>query len=126
MIDQFGKVMIYVNEPRHVADFWVKQLGFTEVTAQEYEGKPLSIEVAHEPGAGAALVIFDRAVVAQMSPEIDLATPSILFGSKDVTAMRNRLEAAGVTVGEIAHHGGRATFNFADPEDNYFAVEQLA
>lgn len=126
MIDQFGKVMLYVADPRRVADFWVNQLGFTEVTAQDLNGAVLSVEVAHAPGSGAALVIFDRAVAAQMSPELDLGTPSILFGSRDVTSMRAQLEQAGVAVGDLVEHGGRLTFNFSDPENHWFAVEQIA
>jgi lactoylglutathione lyase len=60
-----------------------------------------------------------------MSAEISLETPSILFGSYDITAMRNDLIARGVTVGEIIERGSR-TFNFADVEGNYFAVEEIA
>ena len=126
MIDQFGKVMVYVNDPRVVADFWVNVVGFTEVDAQENAGKTLSVEVVHDPVAGVGLVLFDRAVVAQMSPELDLATPSILFGSNDLVAMRDALAEKGVAVGELANHGGSTTFNFPDPEGNYFAVQQLS
>lgn len=126
MIDQFGKVMVYVENPRTVADFWVQKLGFVERETQQMNGSVLSVEVAHEAGSEAALVIFDRAVVAKMSPELDLATPSILFASRDVTQMREDLKAQGVTVGELVEHGGTITFNFSDPEDNYFAVQQIA
>ncbi|MBP1327459.1 lactoylglutathione lyase [Leucobacter exalbidus] len=125
MIDQFGKVMIYVADPQRVAAFWEQTVGFVRVTTQELEGRVLSVELAPAAGHAASLVLFERATVAQMSPELNLGTPSILFGSHDAAGMRSRLEAAGVTVGELAHHGGRTTFNFADPEGNYFAVEQL-
>lgn len=126
MIDQFGKVMIYVTDPRSVADFWVQKLGFVEREAQQFDGNVLSVEVAHAEASEAALVIFDRAVVAQMSPELDLATPSILFASRDVADMRSRLVAQGVTVGDLVEHGGTMTFNFADPEGHYFAVQQIS
>ncbi|KKI21367.1 MULTISPECIES: VOC family protein [unclassified Leucobacter] len=126
MIDRFGNVMIYVTDPRAVADFWVGTVGFTELSSQELDGKTLSVEIAHTPDSEAALTLFDRAVVAQMSPELDLATPSILFASRDVRAMRDALEAQGATVGPIAEHGGQTTFNFADPEGHYFAVREIA
>lgn len=126
MIDRFGNVMIYVTDPRAVADFWVETVGFTEVSSQEMDGKTLSVEISHSPASDAAITLFDRAVVAQMSPELDLATPSILFASRDVRAMRDELEAKGVTVGPIAEHGGQTTFNFADPENHYFAVREIS
>lgn len=125
MIDQFGKVMIYVEDPRRVADFWVQRLGFTEVDRQDLDGTPLSVEVTHAAGSGAARVLFDRAVVAEMSPELALATPSILFGSHTLIEMRDQLMASGVEVGALVEHGGQTTFNFSDPEGNWFAVAQL-
>lgn len=125
MIDSFGKVMVYVNDPERVAAFWEREIGFSRRDTQRMEGRVLSVELAPAPERGTALVLFDRATVERMSPELDLATPSILFGSNDAAGMRTQLEAAGVEVGELVTMGGRTTFNFADPEGNYFAVEQL-
>ncbi|MHA3683873.1 VOC family protein [Leucobacter sp. HY1910] len=125
MIDRFGKVMVYVNDPERVAAFWEREIGFSRRDTQRMDGHVLSVELAAFPDDRAALVLFDRSTVASMSPELDLATPSILFGSKDASGMRARLNAAGVTVGELITMGGRTTFNFADPEGNYFAVEQI-
>lgn len=125
MIDQFGKVMVYVNDPERVAAFWEREIGFSRRDTQRMEGRVLSVELAAAPDDTTALVLFDRSTVARMSPELDLATPSILFGSKDAAGMRASLEAAGITVGDLVTMGGRTTFNFADPEDNYFAVEQI-
>ena len=125
MIDRFGKVMVYVNDPERVAAFWEREIGFTRIDTQRIEGRVLSVELAHAPDHDTALVLFDRATVARMSPELDLATPSILFGSKDAAGMRASLDASGVTVGDLVTMGGRTSFNFADPEENYFAVEQL-
>ncbi|MBK0422457.1 VOC family protein [Leucobacter sp. CSA2] len=126
MIDQFGKVMIYVENPRACADFWVDAVGLTEVSTTEMDEKIISVELTHDPEAGAGIELFDRAVVAQMSPEITLGTPSILFSSRDVSAMREALLEKGITVGEIVNAGGMTTFNFADPEGNYFAVREIA
>lgn len=125
MIDRFGKVMVYVNDPERVAAFWEREVGFSRRNTQRVDGRVISIELAASPDDHAALVLFDRETVARTSPELNLATPSILFGSKDAAGMRASLEASGATVGETTNRGGRVTFNFADPEGNYFAVEQL-
>lgn len=125
MIDQFGKVMIYVQDPRECADFWVQTIGFTEVATTEVDGALVSVELTPDPAAGAAIELFDRAFVAQVSPEISLETPSILFSSRDVAAMRAKLIEEGATVGDIVDAGGMTTFNFADPEGNYFAVREI-
>ena len=125
MIDKFGKVMIYVNDPKTNADFWVSQLGFTQIKVDHLENKVLSVELAPTLESDAHIVLFNRAVVEETSPEIHLETPSILFSSYDIAEMRGKLAAEGVTVGEVWEVGGRKTFNFADNEGNYFAVEEI-
>ena len=125
MIDQFGKVMIYVENPRECADFWVEAVGFTEVATTEYEGEIVSVELTPDPSVGAGIELFDREFVSKMSPEINLGTPSILFSSRDVAGMRAALVERGITVGDIVDAGGMTTFNFADPEGNYFAVREI-
>jgi lactoylglutathione lyase len=125
VIDRFGKVMVYVEDPTRMADFWVQQLGFHRRTVTDMAGTVLSVEVAHDVGAGASLVLIDRAVVAATSPEVGLGTPSILFASLDAARMRENLLARGVSVGELVRRGPSLTFHFADPEGHYFAVEQI-
>jgi len=126
MIDKFGKVMIYVNNPRDVADFWIQQLKFTERNVQRNENGIFSVEIAPGAMSDTSIVLFDKEFVRQMSPEISMNAPSILFASHDVEEMRNELIKAGVVVGEIVVMGTVKTFNFSDIEGNYFAVEEIS
>lgn len=125
MICKFGKVMIYVKEPRVVADFWIDKIGFTEIKVDKHETGILSVELTCNNMSDASIVLFDRSIVEKMSPEINLGTPSILFSSYDVVDMRNRLISNGVNVGEVVEMGDFITFNFSDIEGNYFAVQEI-
>jgi len=125
MICKFGKVMIYVKNPRAVADFWINKIGFTEIKADTHETGILSVELTHNIMSDASIVLFDRSIVEKMSPELNLGTPSILFSSYDVMDMRNRLINNGVNVGEVMRMGDSLTFNFSDIENNYFAVQEI-
>lgn len=124
MINRFGKIIVYVKDPRAVADFWTEKIGFTEVEKQEMNNQVLSIELALNETSDCHLVLFNRSIVEEMSGGISLGTPSILFGSYDIDTMRSTLIAKGVTVGKIMEISSR-TFNFADVEGNYFAVEEI-
>lgn len=124
MINRFGKIMVYVKDPRAVADFWTEKIGFTEVEKEEMNNQVLSIELALNETSDCHLVLFNRSIVEEMSGGISLGTPSILFGSYDIDTMRSTLIAKGVTVGKIMEISSR-TFNFADVEGNYFAVEEI-
>ena len=125
MISKFGKVMIYVKDPRAVADFWIDKMGFTEIKAETHETGIVSVELAPNNMSDASIVLFDRGIVEKMSPELNLGTPSILFSSYDVRDMRNRLIKNGVNVGEVMEIGDSITFNFSDIEGNYFAVQEI-
>lgn len=125
MIDKFGKVMIYVKDPKAVADFWVDKIGFTKVKVDMHETNILSVELIPNITSDASIVLFDRSVVEKMSPELNLATPSILFSSYDVKDMRNKLINTGVNVGAVVEMGDSLTFNFSDIEGNYFAVQEI-
>lgn len=125
MICKFGKVMIYVKDPRAVADFWIDKIGFTEIKADTYENGILSVELTCNNMSDASIVLFDRSIVEKMSPELNLGTPSILFSSYDIVDMRDRLIKNGVNVGEVVEMGDSITFNFSDIEGNYFAVQEI-
>jgi lactoylglutathione lyase len=125
MINRFGKVMVYVQNPRLIANFWVEKIGFTEIVVNQHERGILSIELATSAASDAKMVLFDKSIVAEMSPEIHLGTPSILFSSDNVKEMREELIMSGVTVGEIMEMEHSLTFNFSDPEGNFFAVEEI-
>lgn len=125
MIDRFGKVMIYVKDPRAAADFWRDKIGFTEIRANTQETGILSVELTPNGTSDASIVLFDRNIVEKMSPELNLGTPSILFSSYDIRGMRSRLIEQGVNVGDLMKIGGSLTFNFSDIEGNYFAVQEI-
>lgn len=115
------KIMLYVTNVEEASRFWQK-IGFTEVEREAVDGTVV-VEVAAHEMAEARLVLYDRAFVAQHSPEVALANPSIMFTSKNIAALYHQLKVAQVTVGELMRlPSGQVVFNFADHEENYFAV----
>ncbi len=126
MIDQFGQVMVYVKNPRVVANFWTEQVGFNEVKQDEMEGKVISVEIAPNTTSDTNIVLFDCEFVKQFSPEINLGAPSILFSTYDIRAMHKTMKDNGIAVGDVTEMQGMVTFNFPDPEGNYFAVREIS
>ena len=121
----FGKVMIYVNNPKAAADFWTDKIGFTVDKINDSETGIISVELTPNSTSDAGIVLFDRDIVRKMEHELNLGTPSILFSSYNIKDMRDKLIEKGVNVGDIIEMNGALTFNFSDPEGNYFAVEQI-
>lgn len=124
MIQQLGQVMIYVNDQEQAKNFWTEKMGFT-VLSDVTNGLRI-ITLVPDNETQTAIVLHDKKQIQQMQPELHLGTPSLMFLTKDASALYEKFQAEQVTVGELVDTPYGKVFNFADDEGNYFAVtEQL-
>lgn len=121
MISKVGQVMLYVNNQDEAVEFWTKKLGFTVVADEKTEGMRW-IEIAPSANAETSIILHDRETVANMSPGVNLDTPSLMFFTEDAEKLHKEFASKNITVGEIVEMASNKVFNFADNEDNYFAV----
>ncbi|MBS8263963.1 VOC family protein [Mesobacillus boroniphilus] len=122
MISKIGQIMLYVNDQDAAIKFWTEKLGFA-VKAEEDNGQGLRwIEIAPSFDSETSIVLHNKDFVAKMSPELNLGTPSLLFYSDNLEEFRSDLSNKNVVVGEIVEMPSGKVFNFADDEENYFAV----
>lgn len=124
MIQKLGQVMLYVNNQDQSVAFWTELLEFQVVSDQTGHGMRW-IELAPKNGEGSHIVLHDKAKIAEMSPELSLGTPSLMFYSNQIDELYQSLKDKGITVGEIVDMGTGRVFNFADYEENYFAVMEV-
>jgi lactoylglutathione lyase len=122
MINKVGQIMLYVDNQDEALGFWTEKVGFT-VISEENNGQGMRwIEVAPANNGATSIVLHSKALVAKMSPEVNLGTPSLMFYSDNLDQLHDDLSNKKVTVGEIVEMPFGRVFNFADAENNYFAV----
>jgi lactoylglutathione lyase len=122
MISKVGQIMLYVNNQDESVHFWTEKLGFN-VVAEEDNGQGLRwIEIAPKEGTETTIILHNKEFVAKMSPGLNLDTPSLMFFSEDIQQLRSELSNKNVKVGEMVDTPSGKVFNFADHEENYFAV----
>lgn len=121
MISKVGQVMLYVNNQDEAVDFWSKKLGFA-VAADENSQGIRWIEIVPSEGVETSIVLHDKETVEKMSPGLNLGTPSLMFFTEDAEKLHKEFTEKNITVGEIVNMPSGKVFNFADNEDNYFAV----
>lgn len=122
MIHKVGQIMLYVNNQDEAVKFWTEIVGF-ELIADENNGEGMRwIEIAPTEHAETSIILHDKEFVAKMSPGLNLDTPSLMFFSKNIDAFRNNLLQNNIQVGDIVNMPNGKVFNFADYEENYFAV----
>ncbi|KMZ44340.1 glyoxalase [Bacillus sp. FJAT-27238] len=121
MISKVGQIMLYVNNQDQAVNFWTEKLGF-RVVSEEKNGEMRWIEIAPAQGTETSIVLHNKEFVAKMSPGMNLGTPSLLFFSENIEELRNDLMNKNVKVGDIVTMPSGRVFNFADDEENYFAI----
>ena len=122
MINILGQVMVYVYKQDEAVKFWTEKVGFT-VISEEDNGEGMRwIEVAPQKDSETTIVLHNKEVIEKMNSGINLGTPSLLFFTEDIEKLYKKLTNNNVTVGEIMDMPTGKTFNFADSEENYFAV----
>jgi lactoylglutathione lyase len=122
MINVLGQVMLYVNNQDEAVQFWTEKVGFS-VIAEEDNGQGMRwIEIAPTKGTETSIILHNKEFVAKMSPELHLGAPSLMFFSENLDELHSDLSNKNVTVGDIVNMPQGRIFNFADSENNYFAV----
>ncbi|EAC4521694.1 VOC family protein [Listeria monocytogenes] len=122
MIEKIGQVMLYVENQAAVRDFWVEKLDFVVVSEEVVNGKIQWIEIAPTKGVETTFVLQNKKKVAEMNPEMNLGTPSILLFGNNVAELYEEYKNRGITVGDLVDLPMGRVFNFSDNEGNYFAI----
>ncbi|MCA0984391.1 VOC family protein [Halobacillus yeomjeoni] len=120
MFTQLGQVMLYVDNQDESVRFWTEKLGF--VVVDEANDGMRWIEIAPSKEAETTIVLHDKKKVAEMSPELNLDTPSLMFFTEDLNQLHEELKSKNVKVGKIVQMPIGKVFNFSDDEEHYFAV----
>lgn len=122
LINILGQVMLYVNNQDESLQFWTEKAGFS-LLSKEDNGEGMKwFVVAPTNDAQTSIVLHNKELVAKMSPGVNLETPSLMFFSENIDKLYNDFSEKNITVGEIVNMPGGRVFNFADNEENYFAV----
>ncbi|RXZ80333.1 VOC family protein [Paenibacillaceae bacterium] len=122
MISNVGQIMLYVNNQDEALNFWTEKAGF-HVISEENNGQGMRwIEISPSEDAETSIILHNKEFVAKMSPELNLGTPSLMFFSDHFDQLHGDLSNKNVKVGEIVNMPFGRVFNFADNEENYFAV----
>lgn len=122
MISKVGQIMLYVNNQDEAVNFWTENVGFS-VISEEDNGQGMRwIEIAPTKDAETTIILHNKEFIAKMSPELNLGTPSLLLFTENLDKLHESLSNKNITVGEIVNMPSGRVFNFADNEENYFAI----
>ncbi|WP_442600019.1 VOC family protein [Neobacillus sp. D3-1R] len=122
MINKVGQIMLYVNNQDESVHFWTEQVGFCVISEVD-DGQGMRwIEIAPNKNTETSFILHNKEWVLKMSPGLNLGTPSLMFFTENLESLHNNLSNKKIKVGDIINMPSGRVFNFADNEENYFAV----
>ncbi|MDE9800100.1 VOC family protein [Staphylococcus delphini] len=124
MIQRLQEVMLYVQDQEKAKQFWTSNFDFQVASDETFQGMRV-ITLKPTDVAQTAIVLQDKAKVEAMGMGVNTGTPSLMFGTTDIDALYDDLKSKGIQVGEKMTLPTGTVFNFADDENNYFAVRQI-
>ncbi|HEC2157177.1 VOC family protein [Staphylococcus delphini] len=124
MIQRLQEVMLYVQDQEKAKQFWTSNFDFQVASDETFQGMRV-ITLKPTNAAQTAIVLQDKAKVEAMGMGVNTGTPSLMFGTTDIDALYDDLKSKGIQVGEKMTLPTGTVFNFADDENNYFAVRQI-
>ena len=122
MISKVGQIMLYVNNQDEAVNFWTEKVGFSVISDEDNGQGMRWIEIAPTKDTETSIILHNKEFVAKMSPGLNLGTPSLMFFSENFDELYTSLSNKNIKVGEIVNMPSGRVFNFADNEENYFAV----
>ncbi len=102
--------------------FLGRKIRFVVVSEEVVNGEIQWIEIAPTKGVETTFVLQNKKKVAEMNPEMNLGTPSILLFGNNVAELYEEYKDKGITVGDLVDLPMGRVFNFSDNEGNYFAI----
>ncbi|WP_312040643.1 glyoxalase [Leuconostoc lactis] len=109
------RVMLYVEDVKVIRDFFVTTLQ-AEVVAENplpHGYLNINLKVSEQLELG----LFPKAFIAKYSPEVLGPVPSLMFFTEDFDALYEKLGEGREKMND--------TFNFSDPEGNYYVMAKM-
>lgn len=124
MINQIGKITIYVNDQEEAKKFWTEQLNFV-VKFEAQMGPGMTwLEVGPSEDAFTTFVLYNKKMMEMQNPSTSVAHPSILLSTTDIEAAHSKMKENGVEVEGIMTMPYGKMFAFKDQDGNNYLLRE--
>ncbi|MBU3109496.1 VOC family protein [Clostridium gasigenes] len=124
MINNIGKITLYVNNQDEAKKFWVEKLNFVVKFEQQMGPAMKWLEVGPSENEFTTFVLYDKNMMAAQNPKINLGHPSIILSTNDIDKTYDELKENNVEVGELMKMPYGSMFKFNDQDGNEYLIRQ--
>ncbi|WP_341479223.1 VOC family protein [Clostridium gasigenes] len=124
LINNIGKITLYVNDQDEAKKFWVEKLNFVVKFEQQMGPAMKWLEVGPSENEFTTFVLYDKNMMAAQNPKINLGHPSIILSTNDIDKTYDELKENNVEVGELMKMPYGSMFKFNDQDGNEYLIRQ--
>lgn len=124
MINNIGKITLYVENQEEAKNFWVNKLNFVVKFEQEMGPGMKWIEVAPSESSYTTFVLYNKNMMKAQNPETNVEHPSIILSTNEIDKTYSEMKNNSVEVGELMTMPYGKMFSFKDLDNNQYLLHE--
>lgn len=124
MINNIGKITLYVNNQEEAKKFWTEKMNFVVKFEAEMGPGFKWLEVGPNEDAFTTFILYNKDIMAKQNPSANLGHPSIILSTTNLEYAYEQAKNNGVEVGEIQKMPYGSMFSFKDQDGNMYLLRE--
>lgn len=124
MINNIGKITLYVNNQEEAKEFWTKKMKFVVKLEQPMGPNMTWLEVGPSEEAFTTFIIYEKNLMLAQNPQANVLHPNVILSTNDIEETYNEMKNNGIETTEIMKMPYGSMFKFKDQDGNDYLVRE--
>lgn len=124
MINNIGKITLYVENQEEAKRFWIDKLKFVVKFEQEMGPNMKWIEVAPSNDSLTTFVLYNKNIMKTQNPNTNIEHPSIILSTSDIEKSYDEMKKRFIEVGDLLNMPYGKMFTFKDQDNNEYLLRE--
>lgn len=124
MINNIGKITLYVNNQEEAKEFWTKKMKFVVKLEQPMGPNMTWLEVGPSEEAFTTFIIYEKNLMSVQNPQANVLHPNVILSTNDIEETYNEIKSNDIETTEIMKMPYGSMFKFKDQDGNDYLVRE--
>lgn len=124
MINNIGKITLYVNNQEEAKEFWTKKMKFVVKLEQPMGPNMTWLEVGPSEEAFTTFIIYEKNLMSAQNPQANVLHPNVILSTNDIEETYNEIKSNDIETTEIMKMPYGSMFKFKDQDGNDYLVRE--
>ena len=124
MINNIGKITLYVNNQEEAKEFWTKKMKFVVKLEQPMGPNMTWLEVGPSEEAFTTFIIYEKNLMSAQNPQANVLHPNVILSTNDIEETYNEIKSNDIETTEIMKMPYGSMFKFKDQDGHDYLVRE--